>query len=79
MEQVWGDFGEGSEDEAALMHGGVGQGEVGVGEDLAAPTFSDVEEKIEVDAAWAFGWSGGAVATHGVLDGEKAAEDVERA
>jgi hypothetical protein len=79
VEQVWGDFGEGGEDEAALVHGGVGQGEVGVGEDLGVSSFSDVEEEIEVDDAGALRWDGGAVATHGVLDGEKATEDVERA
>jgi len=67
-----GDFGEGGEDEAAFVQGGVGEGEFGGLQDLVG-----VEEEIEVDDAGAFGWGGGAVAAHGVLDGEEAAEEVE--
>ena len=38
------DLGEGGEDEAALVHGGVGEGEVGERERLTEAVIVDVEE-----------------------------------
>jgi hypothetical protein len=72
MLESGGDFGEGGEDEAAFVQGGVGKGEIGCLHDEIA-----VEQEVEVDDARAFGWGGGAVSTHGVLDGEEVVEEVE--
>ena len=66
------DLGQGGQDEAAFVHGGVGQDEFGGVED-----FFVVEEKIEVDEARAFGGSGGAVATHRVFDCEQCVEEID--
>lgn len=66
------DFGEGLEDEAALVQCGMWECEGGVLHHDGA-----VEEQIEVDDARSFGWGGGAVAAHGVLDGEQAVEEIE--
>ena len=77
MLEVGGDLGEGGEDEAALVQGGVREGEVGGGEDLGDALVAGVEEEIEVDDAGTFGWGVGAVAAHGVLDGEEGVEEVE--
>ena len=77
MLEVGGDLGEGGEDEAALVQGGVGEGEVGGGEDLGDALVAGVEEEIEVDDAGTFGWGVGAVAAHGVLDGQEGVKEVE--
>jgi hypothetical protein len=55
------------------VQGGVGEGELGCLQDLVG-----VEKEVEVDDAGAFGRGGGAVAAHGVFDGEEAVEEVER-
>lgn len=67
------DLGERREDEAAFVQGGVREREHRVVADGIA-----VEQQVEVDDARAFGWGVRAVAAHGVLDGEKAAEEVGR-
>jgi hypothetical protein len=77
VKKGWGDLGEGGEDEAALVHGGMRKGEVGSGDDLARAVGIDVEEEIEIDDARTFGGSVGAIASHGVFDGEKMVENVE--
>ncbi len=66
----WGDFGQRGQDEAALMEGGMGEGEVGGLEDGVG-----VEQEIEVEDARALGWSVGAVAAHGVFDREELVEE----
>ena len=79
------DLGEGFEDEAAPVQGWVGEGEVRVGEHQAAARFgggpiSGVEEQVEIDGAGALGGViGGADAAHGGFDGEKGAQEFERA
>ena len=47
----------------------MGKRECGVVHDRAV-----VQQKVEVDDARALGWGGGAVAAHGVLDGEQAVD-----
>ena len=54
--EVGGNFGEGGEDEAALVEGGVGEGEVWGLEDLVGAVLVGVEEEIEVEDAGTFGW-----------------------
>ena len=46
VDDLWRDLGQRLEDEAALMHQGMRQGQAGRGEDLVA-----VEEQVEID--WA--------------------------
>ena len=77
MEESGGDLGEGGEDEPAVVEVGMGEGEDGVMEDLGA-VLADVKEEVEVNDAGALGGGIGAVAAHGLLDGEEGAEQVER-
>jgi hypothetical protein len=44
MDQIWGDFGKGGEDEAALVHGGMGEGQFGGRKDFACGIGVGVEE-----------------------------------
>ena len=68
-----GDFCERVQDEAAFVESGMGEGELGSLDDEVV-----TEEEIEVDDAGAFRGRGGAVATHGVLDGEEGMKQVDR-
>jgi hypothetical protein len=80
VDQIGSDLGEWSEDEAALVHGGMWQREFGIREDQifsAMLPVAAVEEQVEVDDAWTLGGDGGAVPAHAVLDGEEAAEEGE--
>ena len=60
------------EHKAALVHGRVGQRELRTGLSGVA-----IQQQIEVDDAWTFGRSRGAIAAHGMLDFKKAVEQVE--
>ena len=73
MRHLGFDFGKGREYKCALVHGWMRQREFGAGEDEVV-----VEQQVEVDNARTFGWSGGAVAAHGVLDGEKSVKEIKR-
>ena len=77
MLERWGDFGEGSENEAAFVQGGVRECEFGRGDDPMRSVLVGVEKEIEIDDAGALGGNGGAVAAHVVFDGEEAVEEVE--
>ncbi len=85
VSEEWSDFGEGLEDEAALVQGGVWKGEIGVGEDQAAAGFgaapvAGIKEQVEIDQARAFRWAiGGAGTAHGGFDGEKRAQELKGA
>lgn len=72
MAHCGSDFSEGRENKCALVHGWVWQCELGSGEDEIA-----VEQQIEVDDAWAFGRSGGAIAAHSSLNFEKSMKQFE--
>ena len=70
VHHVWCNFCERSEDEAALVHARVREGEVGGVEDSVAS-----EKQIEVEGAGAV-WGGvGAIASEGAFDGEKFFQD----
>lgn len=77
MQQGGRDFGEGLQDEPAFVHGRVGQGKVGVGEDKAAARLSrrlvfGVEEQVKIKQAGTFrGLTGVPDATHGGFKGEE--------
>ncbi len=72
VEEVGGDLGEGLEDEAAEMEFGVREGEA-----VRLQSLAVVEEQVEVERAWAFEGSGGAVAAQALLDVEEAVEEIE--
>jgi len=68
----WGDLCERREDEGALVHGGVRECQLWCLHDRVA-----VEQQVQVNDAWALGWGVGAVAAHGVFDGEQVVKEIE--
>lgn len=73
MSRVGGDFGEGGEDEASLVHARVRDGEGGEGEGEGV-----VEEDVEVDGARGPEGFVGADAAEGAFDGEEEVEECVR-
>jgi len=61
------------EHKAALVHGRVGQRELRTGLSGVA-----IQQQIEVDDAWTFGRSRGAIAAHGMLNRKKTVKQFKR-
>src|SRR5271157_4516629 len=71
MAEIGSDFSQGSKDEAAIQHAGMGDLQLGSGDGFVV-----VEEDVEINEARAFGE--GFLAAHGGFDGVELLQEIER-